>query len=121
MRGKITLKEITGQTTRKAEGGLGGMGRGMGPGELEQATVQVFQQVAFIVFSSQKDAIPDSQEREVVKFLIEKGFKGDWKAHPNVTIRLFFVVRCLLMRYGNAELAGLLPYLMNELQEVFCK
>jgi hypothetical protein len=53
-----------------------------------------------MVFSNQKDEIPESQEREVVKFLIEKGFKADEKS-PNLQIMLFFVVRCLLMRYGN--------------------
>jgi hypothetical protein len=49
----LPLKEFTRQLTQKAEGGLGNIvGQRVEGHELDIATVQVFQQVAFIVFSS---------------------------------------------------------------------
>jgi hypothetical protein len=100
MRRQLPLKDFIKHLNQKTESGIVNIGQRMSEKELEDATKQVFQQVAFMVFSNQKDEIPESQEREVVKFLIEKGFKADEKS-PNLQIMLFFVVRCLLMRYGN--------------------
>ena len=59
----------------------------------------------------------DAKE-EIVKF-IKEGFKKKSDFTADVKIELFFVVRCLLMRYGREEIAKLLPYLMSELSNVF--